>query len=202
MTNNADLQTIVFATGNAHKAEEVSMILDGSNIVLKSLKDIGWSTEIVEDGDTFHANALIKAKAIYEAGHPNVISEDSGIVVDALDGAPGIYSARYAGEGKQAVDNNALLLKNLAGQSIRSAYYMAVICLIIDGEVHFFEGKWEGTIVNETSAGTGGFGYDPLFIPSGYQQTVAELPATVKTNQSHRSKAFTAFKAYWQQRYQ
>ena len=195
-------QTLIFATGNAHKVHEVGLILGGSNLSLKSLKDINWTTEIIEDGDTFHANALIKAKAIYDEGHRMVISEDSGIAVDSLQGAPGIYSARYAGAGKQAVDNNALLLQNLDGIAERTARYIAVICCIVDGEVNFFEGRWEGHIVDTLSAGKGGFGYDPLFIPEGYTKTVADLPPSVKSEHSHRAKAFTAFKAYWTERYQ
>lgn len=189
------MDTIIFATGNAHKVQEVAQILEGTDIKLQSLKDIGWTTDIVEDGTTFNANAYLKAKALYDAGHTSVISEDSGIVVDALNGAPGIYSARYAGEGKSQADNNALLVKNLVGIDNRKAHFHTSICWIRDGEVCYFVGNWHGVITTEPY-GNGGFGYDPLFVPDGYTKTVAELGDDVKKLHSHRAKAFAQFKAF------
>ncbi len=188
---------IVFATSNAHKVEEVNSLLDNSNVVFHTLKDINWTSEIVENGSSFHQNALIKARTLFDAGHPIVLAEDSGLRVDALNGAPGIYSARYAGEDKNASDNNALLLDNLSNETNRSASFITVICFIYKAEVHFFEGVWQGKIAEHLD-GKEGFGYDPLFIPVGYDITVAALGNTTKRKVSHRAKAFLQFKAYLQ----
>lgn len=188
--------SIIFATGNSHKVQEVKTLI-GDNYNFKTLKEINWDTDIIEDGTSFHQNALIKAKTIRDAGHPIVISEDSGIVVDALDGKPGIYSARWAKMHETLLDNNGLLLEQMANQSNRTARFVAVVCLIVKGEVTFFEGRWEGRLA-QSEYGEGGFGYDPVFIPEGYDQTSAELGATVKNNESHRTKAMLQFKEYWE----
>lgn len=188
--------TIIFATGNSHKVEEVKSII-GDDYHFKTLKEINWSTEIIEDGTSFHQNALIKAKTIYETGHPIVVSEDSGIVVDALNGSPGIYSARWAEMHDTDVDSNNLLLQQMENKTDRSARFVAVVCLIVKGEVKFFKGKWEGTLATKID-GNGGFGYDPIFIPDGYSETSSALGIQVKNKESHRTKAFLEFKEYWE----
>ena len=188
--------TIIFATGNSHKVQEVKDLI-GEDYNFKTLKDINWSTEIIEDGTSFHQNALIKAKTIYDAGNPIVVSEDSGIAVEALEGKPGIFSARWAEMHDTTLDNNGLLLEQMHGKVDRSAHFIAVVCLIIKGEVHFFEGKWEGRLATAVD-GTTGFGYDPIFIPNGYDKSTASLGQAVKQKESHRTKAFLQFKAYWE----
>lgn len=192
MTN----KSILFATGNQHKVDEVKTII-GETYQFKTLKDINWTTEIIEDGTTFHQNAFIKANTLYTAGNLLVLSEDSGIEVTALDHAPGIYSARYASMNGSDLDNTSLLLNNLKGVANRNARFIAVICLIENGEVKFFKGEWYGKIA-DAAYGVGGFGYDPIFIPEGHSQTTAELGDEVKRKESHRSKAFLKFKTYWE----
>jgi XTP/dITP diphosphohydrolase len=191
--------TIIFATGNSHKVQEVNNLI-GDDYDFKTLKEINWSTEIIEDGTSFHQNALIKAKTIYDAGNPIVVSEDSGIVVNALDGSPGIFSARWAEMHDTSLDNNGLLLEQMQGQTDRSAYFVAVVCLVIKGEVKFFEGKWEGQLASVVD-GTTGFGYDPIFIPNGYDKSTASLGQSIKQKESHRTQAFLQFKTYWESIY-
>ena len=187
---------ILFATGNQHKVDEVKTII-GETYLFQTLKDINWTTEIIEDGMSFHQNAFIKASTLYTAGHSLVLSEDSGIEVTALDNAPGIYSARYAEMQGSNIDNTSLLLSNMEGVHNRHARFIAVICLIDKGEVKFFKGEWYGKIA-DAAYGKGGFGYDPIFIPEGHTQTSAELGDQVKRKESHRSKAFLKFKDYWE----
>ena len=181
-------QKIVFATNNAHKLEEVAAILGDSYEIL-SLREIGCD----ETSDTFAGNALQKATYIKEHYGYDCFADDSGLEVHALDGAPGIFSARYSGNGPEA--NIDKLLHNLTGKSERGAQFRTVIALLIGEETQLFEGIVHGTIIEERR-GTGGFGYDPIFIPDGYAHTFAELGSEVKNRISHRAKAVEQLAAY------
>lgn len=178
---------LVFATNNAHKAKEVEQILGGL-FQVKTLKDIGCHEDIAETEDTLEGNALLKARYVKEHYGYDCFSEDTGLEVEALDGAPGVYTARYAGPKCLADDNIQLLLANLDGQANRNARFRTIIALLRGSEETLLEGICEGRIAH-AKQGTGGFGYDPVFIPSGYDQTFAELGDAVKNEISHRAKA-------------
>ena len=179
---------IVFATNNQHKLSEIRQIL-GDRVEVLSLKDINCDVDIPETGATLEANALQKAQYIYDHYQMNVFADDSGLEVDALGGAPGVYSARYAGgEGHDSEANMAKLLHELGENNNRHARFRTVIALIIQGQVHEFEGIVNGEITRERRGGEG-FGYDPIFQPEGYDKTFAELGAEVKNHISHRAKA-------------
>jgi len=186
------MQQLVFATNNAHKLEEVAAILrqaqDDSSIKLLSLNDINCYNDIAETGTTFRANASIKSHYIYNKYHVNCFGDDSGLEIDALNGEPGVYSARYAGEYNNHAANMAKVLQNLADTTNRKARFRTVISLVWNGEEHFFEGTVEGTIRRELS-GTAGFGYDPIFQPDGYDITFAEMTLAEKNAISHRAIA-------------
>ncbi len=177
---------IVFATHNQHKLEEVMQMLP-ENISLLSLDDIGFNQEIEETGDTFALNAAIKAQVISASTQRNVFADDSGLVIEALNGAPGIYSARYAGTGNSK-DNIVKVLNELKGETNRNAYFIAVICLILDKKEYYFEGRINGTITQEIM-GEDGFGYDPIFIPEGHSLSFAQMSPEQKNSLSHRGKA-------------
>ena len=179
---------LIFASANNHKLEEVSKIVDTSSYALKNLRDVGILEEIVEDGSTLEENALIKARYVHKRLNLNVFSEDTGLEVSALGGDPGVYTARYGGPQKVANDNMDLLLKNLAPFEDRSAQFRAVVALIYDGQEVLFEGIVKGRIATEKS-GSDGFGYDPIFIPEGYDKSFAELPDSIKLGMSHRTRA-------------
>lgn len=179
---------LIFATANIHKQEEVGKVIDHSKFEFVNLKDVGITEDIEETGDTLEANALIKARYVVQRTKSNVFSEDTGLEVDALGGDPGVITARYAGPQKDAHDNMDLLIKNLEGKDDRSAQFRAVIALIIDGQEVLFEGIVRGRIAKEKS-GVEGFGYDPIFIPEGYDKTFAELPDEIKLGMSHRTRA-------------
>jgi XTP/dITP diphosphohydrolase len=181
------MHVLVFATNNPHKAKEVEQIL-GPDFSIKTLKDIGCLEEIEETEDTMEGNALLKARYVKQHFGYDCFSEDTGLEVDALNGAPGVHTARYAGEARSADDNNQLLLKNLKGQTNRSARFITIIALIQDGKETLLEGVCEGHIAFKQS-GEGGFGYDPVFIPKGHFETFAELGVDVKNQISHRAKA-------------
>jgi XTP/dITP diphosphohydrolase len=181
------MQQLVFATNNAHKLEEVAAKIAGK-IRLLSLDDIGCHDDIEETGTTFRENASIKSRHIYDKYHLNCFGDDSGLEIDALNGEPGVYSARYAGEHGNHAANMDKVLKKLEGISNRKARFRTVISLIWHGEEYFFEGTVEGNIRHECS-GTGGFGYDPIFEPEGYPTTFAEMSMEEKNNISHRAKA-------------
>ena len=185
-------QKIVFATNNAHKLEEVVAIL-GTNYEVLSLREIGCDADIPETADTFAGNALQKAKYVKEHYGYDCFADDSGLEVDALDGAPGVYSARYSGGGSEA--NMDKLLYNLTGKSNRDAQFRTVIALLIDEDTQFFEGVVRGSIIEERR-GEGGFGYDPIFVPEGYDLTFAELGGEVKNRISHRAKAVEQLARY------
>lgn len=177
---------ILIATHNQHKKEEIQQIL-GETYQVKSLTDYGLNDEIIEDGDSFHANALIKAKYCFEkTGKPSV-GDDSGLVVEALDGRPGIYSARYAGDHDFS-KNIAKVLEELKENENRSAYFVTVMCHVDNAGEYYFEGRVYGQLTKEIR-GAKGFGYDPIFIPEGYDITFAEMKPEDKNSISHRSEA-------------
>lgn len=177
----------VFATNNAHKLEEVSAIL-GNKVELLSLKDIGCHDDIPETADTLEGNALLKAQYIAEKYHVDCFADDTGLEVEALNGAPGVYSARYAGDGHDSEANMKKLLKDMEGMENRKAQFRTVFALIIDGKEHLFEGIVKGEIIT-VRRGTSGFGYDPIFVPEGYTQTFAEMGNELKNKISHRAVA-------------
>lgn len=183
------MRELVIASNNAGKIRELNAMLEDFTIL--SLADIGYDQEIEEPYDRFEDNAAIKAETIYRFCKKNVLADDSGLCVNALGGAPGVYSARYAGSPQNEQRNLEKLLAELQDKEDRSAHYKAVICLIWQGQTYFFEGVCEGTITREPKGG-GGFGYDPIFIPLGYEQTFAELPIETKAKISHRGKAMAA----------
>ena len=177
----------VFATNNAHKLEEVTAIL-GDKIELLSMKDIHCSADIPETADTLEGNALIKAKYIFNNYHLDCFADDTGLEVEALNGAPGVYSARYAGDAHNSEANMQKLLSDLEGIENRKAQFRTVFALIIDGKDHLFEGIVKG-VITKSRRGTSGFGYDPIFIPEGYTQTYAEMGNELKNKISHRALA-------------
>lgn len=177
----------VFATNNAHKLEEVAAILK-DKVELLSLKEIGCHADIPETADTLEGNALLKARYIFENYHTDCFADDTGLEVEALGGAPGIYSARYAGDGHDSEANMQKLLHDLEGVENRKAQFRTVFVLIIDGKEHLFEGIIKGEIISNRK-GTSGFGYDPIFVPEGYTQTFAEMGNELKNQISHRAVA-------------
>jgi XTP/dITP diphosphohydrolase len=186
---------LIFATANTHKLDEVNKVIDSSKFKLSNLKDVGINEDIVEDGSTLEENALIKARFVYNKQNGNVFSEDTGLEVFALGGEPGVYTARYGGPKKNADDNMDLLLKNLVGHKDRSAQFRACIALIFKGKEVLFEGIVKGSIA-KVKSGVDGFGYDPIFIPEGYDKSFAELPDEVKLNMSHRTRALNKMIAF------
>lgn len=181
------IKQIVFATNNAHKLSEVQAVL-GDRFRLVTLAECGVTEEIPEDAPTLEGNALQKARYVHERTGADCFADDTGLEVDALDGAPGVHSARYATDGHDFAANNRLLLRNLAGAADRSAHFRTVIALILDGREYLFEGRVDGRIA-ESEAGCGGFGYDPLFVPEGFDRTFAEMGADEKNAISHRGRA-------------
>ena len=182
-----DMKTIVFATNNIHKLEEMRAIVSGEiNIV--SLHDIGCKEDIPETAETLEGNALLKAEYVHERFGYDCFADDTGLEVEALNGEPGVRSARYAGDAHDATANIEKLLRALEGQPDRKARFRTVIALIINDQREFFEGIITGRIVNECRGKTG-FGYDPVFMPDGYDGTFAELGADTKNRISHRALA-------------
>ena len=175
----------VFATNNAHKLEEVTAIL-GNRIELLSLKDIHCHVDIPETADTLEGNALLKAQYIFENYQMDCFADDTGLEVEALNGEPGVYSARYAGDGHNAEANILKLLQNMEGIENRKAQFRTAFALIINGKEHLFEGIIKGEIIKR---GNSGFGYDPIFVPEGYSQTFAEMGNELKNKISHRAIA-------------
>ncbi len=181
------MKRLVFATNNPHKLEEARAILDG-RLVLLSLDDIGCHDDIPETADTLEGNALIKARWIKEKYGEDCFADDTGLMVDALDGQPGVQSARYAGPGHDSKKNMEKLLDNLKGVTNRKAHFSTAIALIMDGEEHLFEGRVDGVIA-ETPSGEGGFGYDPVFIADETGLSFAVMSAEAKNAISHRGRA-------------
>jgi XTP/dITP diphosphohydrolase len=181
------MNELVIASNNQGKIREIRAMV--SDISLLSLMDIGFMDDILEPFNTFEENAMAKARAIYSFCHKNVFADDSGLCVHALGNSPGVDSAHYSGE-RDDEKNLQKVLDRLKDKPDRSAHYRAIICLVWDGTSHYFEGVCEGTIIKE-KRGDKGFGYDPIFIPDGYDQTFAELPLDVKNTISHRGKAIS-----------
>lgn len=181
------MKKFVFATNNAHKLEEVKALLS-DKIELLSMKDIKCSADIPETETTLEGNALLKARYIYENYHINCFADDTGLEVEALNGAPGVYSARYAGEEHNSEANMKKLLHELEGVENRKAQFRTIFALIIEGKEHLFEGIVKGEIIKQRK-GNAGFGYDPIFVPEGYTQTFAEMGSEEKNKISHRAKA-------------
>lgn len=180
------MKELVIASNNKGKIREIIPML--ADINLLSLNDIGFAEEIPEPFQTFEENALTKAKTVNKFSGNNVFADDSGICVNALNGAPGVQSAFFGGLPRSDGKNNEKLLGELKNKNDRTAFYKAVICLIWNEQIYFFEGICEGKII-EAPRGGNGFGYDPLFIPDGYDQTFGELTLEIKNKISHRGKA-------------
>ena len=182
------MKKLVFATNNAHKLEEIRAIL-GDKVEILSLNDINCHADIPETADTLQGNAALKAQYIYENYGLDCFADDTGLEVEALNGAPGIYSARYAGgEGHDSEANMKKLLSEMQDKENRKARFRTVISLIEGGEEHFFEGIVNGSIIRERKGGAG-FGYDPVFMPDGYSETFAEMGNDEKNKISHRARA-------------
>ena len=180
------MKKLVFATHNLHKLEEIRNILKNHEVI--GLPDIGCHEDIVEDADDLQGNAKIKADFVTSNFHLDCFADDTGLEVEALGGAPGVYSARYAGEGCSYHDNVVKLLKALDGIENRKARFRTVIALNINGEQHFFEGVVNGKILTEEH-GEGGFGYDPIFQPDGFDKSFSEMGMDEKNKISHRGRA-------------
>ena len=189
----------VFATNNKHKLEEVRAIL-GNKIEILSLNDIDCHDDIPETADTLEGNALIKARYIYEKFGVDCFADDTGLDVEVLNGEPGVYSARYAGEECNPEANMYKLLQNLTGKNNRNAQFRTVIALIIKGEEKLFNGIVKGTISNE-KMGNAGFGYDPIFIPEGFSESFAQMTSDMKNSISHRYRATEELRNYLKQQY-
>lgn len=194
------MKQLIVATGNAHKVEEFERLLAGCGFALYSAQICGGMPHVVEDGDSFAANAAIKARTLRALAPADawIVSDDSGLEVDALGGAPGIYSARYAGEQATDAENVEKLLSALRSVDAaeRSGRFRCVLCLIDpDGNEHSFGGSCEGHIA-EASRGSSGFGYDPVFIPAGYSASFAEVGERVKGELSHRARAVQALRQF------
>ena len=181
------MRKLIFATNNAHKLGEVQALL-GDDFELVTLRECGITEDIPETAETLEGNALQKARYVYSKTGLDCFADDTGLEVDALGGAPGVHSARYATDGHDFAANNRLLLKNLEGAKERTARFRTVIALIMDGVEYTFEGRVEGVIATEES-GSEGFGYDPLFVPSGEIITFAQMSAEAKNAISHRGRA-------------
>jgi XTP/dITP diphosphohydrolase len=181
------MKTLVFATNNFHKLEEMQNIIPGE-IQVRSLSDINCLEDIPETADTLEENALMKARFIKENYTCDCFADDTGLEVESLNNAPGVYSARYAGEARNFQANKEKLLLEMQGKDNRKARFRTVIALIFDEKEYIFEGIVNGFITRE-ERGTGGFGYDSLFVPDGYEQTFAELGNEVKNTISHRALA-------------
>lgn len=179
---------LVFATNNAHKLEEIRAIL-GNKVEILSLKDIHCEADIPETADTLEGNAKLKAEYIHAHYGLDCFADDTGLEVEALGGAPGVYSARYAGgDGHDSEANMKKLLAELDGKANRKAQFRTVICLMEGEEIHLFEGIVKGEIIRE-KRGASGFGYDPVFVPEGHTETFAEMGAEEKNKISHRARA-------------
>lgn len=181
------VRELIFATNNPHKLSEVQSLLS-NHFKLLSLNDIGFDEEIPEDHDTLEENASQKAWYIYHKTKRNCFADDTGLEVDALNGKPGVFSARYAGEGKNPKDNIIKLLHELEGVKNRNARFRTVVALIIDNNEYLFEGIVSGKIILQEQ-GMDGFGYDPIFLPDGYSLTFAEMDLVQKNQISHRARA-------------
>lgn len=185
---------LVFVTNNTNKLQEIKDII-GDRFEILSLEDINCHDEIPENQDTLIGNALQKARYVYDKYHMYCFADDTGLEVDSLNGDPGVYSARYAGNVKNDQKNIEKLLKELNNHPIRTAQFRTVIALILDDVEHFFEGEVQGEISDEPK-GDKGFGYDPVFIPNGFSETFAQIPSEIKNRISHRALAIEKLKYF------
>ena len=189
------MRRLIFASNNKHKLVEVRAALEGI-VEVVSLAEAGLEGEIPETANTLQGNALQKAQWVWERSHTDCFADDTGLEVDALGGAPGVYSARYAGEHCSFDDNIDKLLAALDGQSNRKADFRTVICLIENGRECYFEGRVDGQILSERHTNGEGFGYDPIFMPDRFAVSFAEMPLDVKNSISHRGLAVAKLKEY------
>ena len=189
------MHKIVFATNNQHKLQEVRSILAGK-VEIISLAETGCLDDIPETADTLEGNAAQKARYIFEKFHIDCFADDTGLEIEALNGKPGVFSARYAGEPSNSLNNMNKVLKEMEGIANRSAQFRTVIALIENGEYHYFEGIINGHLTTEAK-GSSGFGYDPIFIPDGFDNTFAELSSSHKNAISHRAKAINKLSEYF-----
>ena len=190
---------LVFATNNKHKLQEVRDIV-GDRVEVLSLADINCYDDIPETADTLQGNALIKARHIYDKYGLDCFADDTGLEVEALGGAPGVYSARYAGEECNSEANMRKLLESLTGKTNRNAQFRTVIALIIEGEERLFNGIVKGTIATEKK-GDSGFGYDPVFVPEGHTESFAQMSSEMKNSMSHRFRATQQLGIYLKENY-
>lgn len=181
------MKNLVFATSNPNKIKEANDLLP-ADLEVKGLKDIGCTEDVPETSPTIQGNALQKARYVFENYQVNCFSEDTGLEIDALNGEPGVFTARYAGEARDKEANMAKAIANLEGKSNRGAQFRTVVALIIDGKEHTFEGIARGTIAMQKQ-GTEGFGYDPIFIPEGFDRSFAQMTQAEKNEISHRGQA-------------
>ena len=188
------MKNLIFATNNKHKLQEVSEMLD-SVISIQSLSDVGLEGDIPETADTLEGNALQKAQWVYERTGCDCFADDTGFEVEALDGRPGVYSARYAGDHCSFDDNINKMLGEMEGKTNRRACFRTVICLLENGVPRYFEGRVHGQILTERY-GKEGFGYDPIFMPDRFAVSFAEMPMEVKNRISHRGRAVAKLTAY------
>ncbi len=191
------MKKIVLASNNKHKVEEIQSIL--KNIQIVTLDEIGFTEEIDEIANTFEGNAMLKAITVFDETQLPVFADDSGLEVEALNGAPGVFSKRYVGTG-ESEDNIAKLLNNLKEVTNRKAQFRTVLCFFDGKKEHYFEGIIRGTIIHE-KRGTGGFGYDPVFVPKGYDKTFAELGSKIKNSMSHRALAIQQFLVFYEKNF-
>ena len=192
--NNLRLMKLVFASNNEHKIKEINSLL-GNSFTLLSLKDINIMDDIPEEEPQLEGNALSKARFVYNATGSDVFADDTGLEIDALNGMPGVHSARFAGENKDSSANIEKVFSMLGNTQNRKARFRTVIALILDKKEYLFEGIVNGTIIND-KRGSEGFGYDPIFIPDGKTQTFAEMDLSEKNKVSHRARAFEKLKDF------
>ena len=188
------MRTIVFATNNAHKLSELRAMA-GDSLCIRSLSDIGCTDDIPETGDTLRDNALQKARWVASRYGCDCFADDTGLEVEALNNAPGVYSARYAGPGHDSEANMKKLLREMEGMENRKARFRTVIALILDGKEYLFEGIVNGQITKD-KRGTSGFGYDPIFMPDNHTETFAEMGNDIKNTISHRAEAVKKLSAF------
>lgn len=185
---------LCFATNNQHKLEEVQAML-GNSFILTTLKEIGCEEEIPETHDTIPENSYEKAEFVWNNYGINCFADDSGLEIEALDGAPGVHSAYYAGPQRDADDNMDLVIKNMTGKDNFNARFIAIITLVLDGKFYQFDGEIKGKIILE-KRGTYGFGYNPIFVPEGHSRTFAEMTMEEKGGLSHRARAFAKLEEF------
>jgi XTP/dITP diphosphohydrolase len=189
------LPSLVFATGNQHKFDEINHVL-GNRVKLQSLLDLGFNGEIPEEMYTLEGNAAQKALFIYRKFGMDCFADDTGLEIEALNGEPGVFSARYAGKNCSFEDNMNKVLQKMIGKNNRNARFRTVIALVENGQLRYFKGEVQGTIIRE-KRGTAGFGYDPIFRPEGFSQTFAEMSLADKNLISHRARAINQLLQYF-----